>query len=284
LVRACAGFDGTIVLLKGAAYDVYGLPLVQARLASDVDLLVRRADLEGLEKTLLGAGWVSAKMNDYDDRYYRQWSHELPPFVHPDRGIEVDVHHAITPAMRGSGIDTEKLIEKSIEVEFDGHRRFRVLQPVDQLIHCAIHTFKDSDLTLRLRETMDFDLLYRHYRELDADLDDKLVARAIELGIPRPLWWSIHFARRWLGSPIPERLLEELPAPSKGTVRVMNWLCDRAMLPGPRMERTGLDRLAAIILLARYHHQRLPMTKLIPHLLNKSSRRLMQPKEEPGGP
>ena len=25
----------------------------------------------------------------------------------------------------------------------------------------------------------------------------------------------------------------------------MEWLCDRAMLPGPRLERTGLDRVAA---------------------------------------
>ncbi len=223
-------------------------------------------------------------LSTYDDRYYRQWSHELPPFTHPERGIEVDVHHSITPAMRGPGIATERLIERSIEVEFDGHRRFRVLQPVDQLIHCALHTFKDSDLSLRLRESMDFDLLYRHYVELNPQLPDELVARAIELNQARPLWWAIHFARRWLGSPIPERTLEMLPAPSAATVRVMNWLCDRAMLPGLRMERTGLDRLAAIALLARYQYQRLPLTKLIPHVLEKSKRRLLQPKEQPDAP
>jgi hypothetical protein len=75
-----------------------------------------------------------------------------------------------------------------------------------------------------------------------------------------------------------------LPAPGPGTIRLMDWLADRAMLPGERMERTGLDRLAAIALLARYQYNRLPMSKLIPHVLEKSRRRLLQPKEEPANP
>ncbi len=278
------GAGGQIVLLKGAAYEACNLRLAGARLASDVDVLVPRSDLSAIERQLQSAGWKAKEVNDYDQRYYREWSHELPPFAHPERGIEVDIHHAITPAMRGPGVDTDRLIDKSIEVEFDGHRRFRVLQPVDQLIHCALHTFKDSDLSLRLRESMDFDLLYRHYVELNPELPDELVARALELNQARPLWWAIHFVRRWLGSPIPESTLEKLPAPSASTVRVMNWLCDRAMLPGLRMERTGLDRVAAIALLARYQYQRLPLTKLIPHVMEKSKRRLMQQKEQPDAP
>lgn len=276
--------DTPIVLVKGAAYEALDLPLASARLAADIDLLVDRPHLPKVEQALRTAGWIPAELNDYDERYYREWSHELPPFKHPARGIECDLHHSITPAMRGQGVDTAKLIEKSIEVEWDGHRRFRVLQPVDQLIHCALHTFKDSDLTLRLRESMDFDLLYRHYAAADATLPEQLAARALELGQARPVWWAVHFARRWLGSPIPESVLQALPAlpaPSPATVRVMEWLCDRAMLPGPRLERTGLDRIAAMALLTRYQYQRLPLSKLIPHVLEKSRRRLLLPKDAP---
>lgn len=281
LGRATASIDGPIFLLKGSAYEALGLPLASGRLAADVDLLVDRLRLPVIEQALFAAGWLPQEMDDYDERYYREWSHELPPFKHPARGIECDLHHSITPAMRGQGVDTAKLIEKSIEVEWDGHRRFRVLQPVDQLIHCALHTFKDSDLTLRLRESMDFDLLYRHYAAADATLPEQLAARALELGQARPVWWAVHFARRWLGSPIPESVLQALPAPSPATVRVMEWLCDRAMLPGPRLERTGLDRIAAMALLTRYQYQRLPLSKLIPHVLEKSRRRLLLPKDAP---
>lgn len=281
LAHALRAVPGPIVLLKGAAYIAGELPLATARLAADVDVLAVRRHLPEIEQGLRNHGWRAAELVDYDERYYREWSHEIPPLTHPERQLEVDVHHAITPAMRGAGIDTEKLIEKSVAVEFDGCRRFRVLQPVDQLIHCALHTFKDSDLALRLRESMDFDLLYRHYAERDPELPDRLVARAIELEQPRSVWWSIHFARRWLGSPIPERTLAELPSPAAATVRAMTWLCDRAMLPGARMERSGLDRIAAMVLLVRYHHHRLPLAKLLPHLLEKSKRRLLQPKEAP---
>jgi hypothetical protein len=66
-----------------------------------------------------------------------------------------------------------------------------------------------------------------------------------------------------------------LPAPSPRAVVTMDWLADRAMLPGDRMERTGLDRLAAIALLARYHYHRMPLSRLIPHLLEKSRRRML---------
>lgn len=281
LGRATATLSGPILLLKGSAYEALDLPLASGRLPADIDLLVEHPRLPEIEHALREAGWIPAELNDYDERYYREWSHELPPFKHPARGIECDLHHSITPAMRGQGVDTKTLIDQSIEVEWDGHCRFRVLQPVDQLIHCALHTFKDSDLTLRLRESMDFDLLYRHYAAADAELPRKLAERALELGQSRPLWWAVHFARRWLGSPIPDVVLATLPAPSPGTIRVMEWLCDRAMLPGPRLERTGLDRLAALVLLSRYQYQRLPLSKLVPHVLEKSRRRLLPSRETP---
>ena len=279
LGRATAPADTPVVLLKGAAYEALGLPLAQARLPADIDLLVERSRLAAVEHALRSAGWIAAEMNDYDERYYREWSHELPPFTHPARGIECDLHHSITPALRGPGVETQALIDASIEIGWDGHRRFRVLQPVDQLIHCALHTFKDSDLGLRLRESMDFDLLYRHYAALDPALPRTLARRANELGQVRPLWWAVHFARRWLASPVPAELLAMLPAPAPGTVRAMDWLCDRAMLPGPRLERTGLDRLAALLLLSRYQYQRLPLAKLVPHVLEKSRRRLLPARE-----
>lgn len=285
LADALRDAPAPVVLLKGAAYIAAGLPMAAGRLASDIDLLVEPAALAAVERLLRSAGWQAKPLTDHDERYYREWSHELPPFTHPARGIEVDVHHSITPAMRGTGVDTARLIERSVEVEFDGHRRFRALQPVDQLIHCAIHTFKDSDLSLRLRETMDFDLLWRHHgARRPLELSRELVARAIELRQQRPLWWATHFARRWLGTPIPPDTLSMLPAPSARAVRAMDWLADRAMLPGTHVERSGLDRLAAVVLLARYHYNRLPLSKLLPHLLEKSRRRLLQPKEEPDAP
>lgn len=274
LDRATAAVDTPILLLKGSAYEAQALPLAGGRLPADVDLLVERSALTAMERALRAGGWRPAEINDYDERYYREWSHELPPFRHPSRGVECDLHHAITPAMRGPGIDTRRLIADSLMVAHDGPRRLRVLQPVDQLLHCALHTFKDSDLDTRLREAMDFDLLYRHHAATDPELAQKLAERARMFGQARPLWWAMHFARRWLGTPIPSEAMIRLPAPAAASIRSMEWLCDRAMLPGRRHARQGLDRVATTVLLARYHVQRLPLSRLLPHLLEKSRRRL----------
>lgn len=263
-----------VLLLKGAAYEALDLPIASGRLAADIDVLVPAQSIATIERRMVERGWEPAKMNDYDDRYYREWSHEIPPLVHPERGVEVDVHHSITPSLRGRGIDTAALLARSVEVEWEGRRGFRVLQPIDLLIHCAVHTFKDSDLTLRLRETMDFDLLFRHFAGPSPDaFAASMLERAAELGQPRAIWWAMHFARRWLDTPISDSAMAHAAAPGAAAIASMDWLTDRSMLPGARIEREGLDRFAAIVLLARYHYQRMPITRLVPHLLEKSRRR-----------
>ena len=48
----------------------------------------------------------------YDQRYYREWMHELPPLLHVRRQTALDVHHAIAPeTARGSAIDSKACAE-----------------------------------------------------------------------------------------------------------------------------------------------------------------------------
>ncbi len=50
------------------------------------------------------------KSDPYDDLYYRQWMHELPPLVHGERGRMVDVHHTILPLTARPTPDAQALI------------------------------------------------------------------------------------------------------------------------------------------------------------------------------
>ena len=153
---------------------------------------------------------------------------------------------------------------------------FRVLQPVDQLVHVAVHTFGDSDLSLRVREVMDFDLLYRAWcvgpePRVDARA---LLDRADAFGQARPMWWTLHFSRRWLGTPVDAALLAGAGRPDAASVATMQWLADRSMLPGPALRRSRGEFVAELGLLGRYQWQRLPMRLLVPHLLEKVRRRI----------
>ena len=109
-------------------FDIFAeLPPSRGRLLSDVDLLVPRERLDSFEQTLLGHGWESVKLEEYDQRYYRTWMHELPPLSHPERGLEVDIHHTISPLTSRLSPDPARLIADSIPL---ADSRLRILQPV----------------------------------------------------------------------------------------------------------------------------------------------------------
>ena len=86
----------------------------------------------------------------YDQRYYRQWMHELPPLRHMTRQTVLDVHHTILPLTAHLKPDPAKLWEAAVGIE--GQVNFCVLAPVDMVLHSATHLFHDGELEHGLRD------------------------------------------------------------------------------------------------------------------------------------
>ena len=95
--RALADYPGKVVLMKGTAYAAAGLKASEGRHIGDLDIMVAREDLPQVEAALLTAGWEWVKEDAYDDAYYRDHMHELPPLIHKERDRMIDVHHTILP-------------------------------------------------------------------------------------------------------------------------------------------------------------------------------------------
>ncbi len=112
LYRFLGRLDFPLVYLKGAAYQLRGLPIARGRVASDVDILVPAPALEAAERTLLRNGWVADKSDDYDQRYYREWMHELPPLRHHARLSVVDLHHNILPRTSRFSPDAGRMLAR----------------------------------------------------------------------------------------------------------------------------------------------------------------------------
>ena len=280
LGEALAPLGGEVLLLKGAAYQAQGLPLAAGRIAGDVDLLVTRARLPRAESLLLGAGWMAQRLDGYDERYYREWSHELPPLRHPARSLEVDLHHALTPALAGGGLDEAAVLAQARRLE-----AFLVADPRDQVLHCAVHAFKDTELDGRLRELMDFDLLVRAHGGADpVAFSAALIERALEIGGASPLRWAARYATAWLGTPV--AALAQPPGLAARRVQRRRWAVpswrawwmDRLMgasnLPGAISRPAAPAQLARLLLQARYHRLRMPPARLLAHLAHKSGARL----------
>ena len=254
-----------VALLKGAAYLLQVLPVARGRMPNDVDLLVSRADLDGAEAALKKAGWQSEVKDAYDERYYRDWSHELPPLRHPGHPLEVDLHHTIAPITSRTRADDALLFAGLQPIPGS---RFLALDPRDQVLHAVIHLFQDSELAGELRGLVDIDGLIRHHLAGEADWRELLV-RAERHRASRVLWYALHYCRNWLGTPVPEGL--PLPPPPEAARRAMNWILPRTCLPRiPDTRPTLGQRIAATAAQLRYHRLRMPPALLARHLLHKS--------------
>lgn len=253
------------VLLKGAAYLGQELPLAAGRLPSDLDILVPQHRLADAQERLLGAGWSERALDAHDRRYYHEWSHEVPPMVHPLHALELDLHHNILPPLARTNVDARRLLATLMPSRWPG---WQVLAPVDQVLHAAAHLFLDPELDDRLRDLVDLDGLMRHFAAIDPGFWLRLSARAADLGLQQPLALACHFTVQWLGTPVPESVRDRLPASLHGCW--MQALAARVLLPLEPEAGAGLARpLAAAALLANHHLQRLPLRLLVPHLWHK---------------
>lgn len=267
IARALDGLDTPIVLLKGAAYLMLALPVARGRLSSDVDILVPKEMLGEVEKALLSHDWEHVKLEDYDQFFYRNWSHELPPLRHRERGTMVDVHHTILPPTGRLHPDPEKLIAASMILD---QSRFRVLAPADMLLHSAAHAFQDGDLQRAIRDLVDLDDLVRCFGA-DARFWDELVTRAEQLDLARPLFYALRHAHGVLDTPIPDFALDAAKRwqPPWLLTVIMDRLVSHAVAAVSARPKRPVHSFALWILYMRSHWLRMPPYLLLLHLLRK---------------
>lgn len=269
--RALVHLSVPVLLLKGAAYVAAELPVAKGRLASDVDIMVPRAALVDVEQALLEAGWEPAKLEPYDQRYYRIWMHELPPLRHSERGTFVDVHHTILPPTARLKPDPDQLWSRARRL---GSSRLRVLAPTDMVLHSATHLFHDGDLNRSLRDLIDIcDLL--GYFGADSSFWHDLVSHAANLGLGRPLFYALRYCRSLLQLDVPEEVTDAVAAfaPPMPILSVMDRLVARTLVPREVHGRT--DRAAAMLLFMRSHWLRMPPGLLMPHLTRQAVARFV---------
>lgn len=264
-----AGRGYPLVLLKGAAYLGQGLPIAAGRLPSDIDILVPRAHLADAQARLAEDGWQELELDAHDQRYYREWSHEVPPMRHPAHRIELDLHHNILPPVARITVDADLLLAR---LQPSLWPAWQILDPVSQVLHSAAHLFMDSEARDRLRDLVDLDGLFRHFGT-EPSFWVELPARARAMGLAEPLALAALFCRDWLGTPIPLAAQESIAAQGPSAWRRL-WLratLDRILMPtDPDQSGSWQQALAAMLFLARHHRNRMPLRLLVPHLLHKA--------------
>lgn len=265
LQRALGGLGVPILLLKGAAYVMSDLGLGRGRTFGDIDILVPRASLGDVESRLMLSGWVSSKTDAYDQRYYRQWMHELPPMMHMRRGTVIDVHHTILPLTARHSPDPGRLLARATALA--SLPSMYVPAPEDLLAHSLTHLMHEGELHNGLRDLHDVDEMARRFGA-DGGFWDRFSAAVQGNDLAWPVGLGLHLARAVFGTPVPPGLVAQMlggPPPM--------WL-EAVYLRGLGME-PSLRGFAEWLVYVRAHALRMPLPLLLRHLAIKGWRRVL---------
>lgn len=271
LRRALTPVGVPLILLKGAAYVLSQSPASLGRVFADIDILVPKDKLGAAESTLMLHGWQRGELSAYDERYYRQWMHELPPMQHLFRGSALDVHHTILPPTARYHPDPRSLVAQSVPV--DGWPGVRVLAPTDMVLHSACHLFHEGEADNALRDLSDLDLMLRHYTQQDDGFWMRLIERAGTQQLVYPLWLTVRYLRRVWQTPVPANVQRQLDAHASGPIRrdMLDAMYDRIFRPQHATCNARLTSLARFGLYVRGHWLRMPPHLLLAHLARKAA-------------
>ncbi len=245
------------IILKGGAYCILGLAASEGRRVSDLDILLPEKELSQAEKLLFQAGWIfdSKTDNEYDQKYYRENMHELPPFRHRARATIVDVHHKLLPTTSRFKINNQLFIEDAVQVE---GRNLWVLSLHDRFIHSAIHSFTEGGLTTPARSIIE---LYELFKDIPETEHQALVDRIKAVGAEKLCAYALHCINLVFGMRKAALMQSKLSTRLNGLAL---WAFHKCITEGK-----GLG-VARAILYLRGHYLRMPLQKLIPHLAKKA--------------
>ncbi len=245
------------VFLKGAAYCLADDRNSNGRLMSDIDILVPKNKLSDVENALKREGWQEKAVSDYDDQYYRQWSHELPPFFHPERGTTLDIHHTLIPPISGKCI-SDSLLWKHTEV----NGGLYTLDLEMRLVHCIVHFLVNEDFNKASRDV--WDLFCLVHQASDAGKLAAVEAIMRESQLQREFALAVNLVG----------LNEGMRPMRMGQKLTLGWL-RKLSLPAIQRKQSMRYQFSIFALYVRGHLVKMPLRVLLPHTLHKLRRAIV---------
>ena len=268
--RALQGLGTPVIVLKGASYVLLDLPPANGRIFSDVDILVSENKILEAEAALMLAGWAIEKMDPYDQRYYREWSHEIPPMTHLQRGTTIDLHHSLQMPTCRIKVNSSKMILAAVPAK--GHSFWHCLHEEDMVLHAVSHLMLNSEFDRGLRDLWDIHLLYRHFTAASPQFSNRLFVRAQEVGMATLLRQAMGLISRIFARPPPSWA-------DRVDASLFLWFLGKAATTRHPVTRPSAQATADWSLMMREMYLRLPPKLLAVHAWHKLSGLFERPKK-----
>ncbi len=247
----------TPVFLKGAAYIVAATDNAQGRLCSDIDLLVKEGDLATSETTLLNNFWYHKTITEYDDKYYREYAHEIPPLYHLTRGTVLDLHHNLFLPVSGKAPPLEQFWQ-GVQLQECG---LYTLEPAAMFMHSIIHLMLNEEVVYGFRDMVDLKCLAQQY---DSDAFWQRVEQlAAESHFETELKVVVTLLNTWFGSAYPVKPPEGRL--KRGKLQLLVRIYKYALIPEHPALHSVRSGLARFVVFVRGHSMKMPLKVLLKH-------------------
>jgi len=137
VLQACKEQGADVMLLKGAALTGTVYRDIGLRTMGDIDLLVRPETLPVVKEVMSGLGYAF-KSTARSEEWYLQNHFHLPPYVHKEKPVVIEIHWHI--CRDSIGIDVRNWWKKARREEREGVPVF-VPSPEDMVIHLCLSMF-----------------------------------------------------------------------------------------------------------------------------------------------
>ncbi len=197
-----------VIVLKGAALAETVYPDRAMRPMSDIDLLIRKEDLEGAERQLRRVGYEVAHDPETREELRSRHHHWVFRSARPGAvGIPIELHWNLDPPGGPVAWDVGALFERATPVPPAGAL---VLGPEDLLLHLGLHLcrhrFNGGVIAL-----CDIAAVVAHY---EGRLDwAKIQALAVKSGASEYLSVPLQLAAELMGAGVPRTALASLRGP-----------------------------------------------------------------------
>lgn len=209
-----------VIPLKGAclAEAVYGN--VALRPMSDVDLLVKPADLTIALDVLRALGYVASRPIDIESE--RQASQHMPQLSRPG-GVTVELHWTIVNpgrSVRFDDNDLDALWSRATPATIAGVQVL-MLSPMDLLLHLCLHASVQHHFDgIGLRGFWDIALVIRHYGDVIGW--EQFLQRVNRSGSANGVYIALLLTAEWTGVAAPSAVMRSL-MPAAPDAAAIGW-------------------------------------------------------------
>ncbi len=198
------------LLIQGSCLlaDVYSNPSL--RYLSDIDILIKKDKLSGIENILAPLGWVMSNHPGDRDWCLKNLNH-LPLFYREKEPVALEIHFKLPYPEGKEELDCSWIWEKTCKREIRSSVVY-IPSPESMILQISMHISKKShinDLSMLLRHCCDISAILERYGEEGIDIG-ALVDTASSAGLSDALYHSIKVSNSIIRADFLDRIIRRI--------------------------------------------------------------------------